>query len=360
MSMKTKLMCLFVMAMILTTTLSIAGELEGVKVGTGSLRLAGVYQAYFYATNWDNNINAVQKYTEFRTRRARMLLFGTIVPDKVDYFVQVDFTGQVSFLDYKMILKNYIPMTSVTFGRFLPYWTLYMYRNVGTLEFVNYPLVVSNYAMWRETGLQTATKMDAFSFYVGCFNGADVPSTNTGDNNNAKDFLFRLDVHPALSGFKLLVGGEYWMGRHMVDDCTNMNNSTFGGFLSLKNDQFRFAGEFLTKTVEEGTFDVNGEVADLTSMGFYANATYIATDWLEVLARYDMFDPNTENEAGNLTDEDGESWITLGANLMIHKYNAMISLNLIKKSEEWQVIDNAGEEVDLDNDEAILQFQIMF
>ncbi len=359
MSMKTKLMCLFVMAMILTTTFAVAGDLEGVKVGTGSLRLAGIYQAYFYATNWDNNINVVQKYTAFRTRRARLLLIGTIVPDKVKYLVQVDFTGTPAFLDYKMILLNYIPKTSVTFGRFLPYWTLYMHRSTGKLEFVNYPLVNSRYAMWRQAGLQTATKMDAFSFYVGCFNGADIPN-NTNANNNAKDFMFRLDVHPELSGFKLLVGGEYWMGRHFVDPSHDKNNSTFGGFLNLTNDQFRFAGEFLTSTIEEETEDVNGEVADLTSMGFYANAVYCATDWLELLARYDQFDPNTENEAGNLTDEDGESWITLGANFMIQKYNAMISLNLIKKTEEWQVMDNAGEEIDLDNDEAIVQFQIMF
>ena len=190
--------------------------------------------------------------------------------------------------------------------------------------------------------------------YLGCFNGADW-ANNTRDNNNAKDFMARVDVHPAMDNMSLLVGGQFWMGRHRVDASHNKNNTTFSGFVSLDyNKMVKFRGEYLMKTVEEGWDDdptVEG-LDDLKSSGFYVTGGYTANEWLEILARYDMFDPNTDGE------DDGESWITVGVNFMIHKYNAMIGLNVVMKSEEYQIFDNMNEEVDFDNDEAIVQFQI--
>ena len=356
MSFKSKLLCFLVLALFLVSTVSMAGELEGVKVGTGKLKIGGVLQVQLFATNWDNNINVAQRYTTFRMTRARFLMWGTIVPDRVKYFVQCDFNGSPALLDYKMILANYIPNTSVSIGRFLPYWSLYMWRPVSNLELINYPIVVSQFAMWRQMGLQTATKMDAFSVYLGCFNGADIPNNRT-DNNNAKDFFARLDVHPAMENMELLVGGQFWMGRHPVFGQTyNKNNTSFGGFLSLDyNKMFFFRGEYDMKTWEEGTIDpTTGELIDLTAAGFYATAGYCATEWLDIIARYDSYDPDTD------CDDDAQSAITFGGNLKIKKHNAQIGLNLVKNTEEWKVFDNQGEEIDLDNDEIIMQFQIAF
>ena len=136
----------------------------------------------------------------------------------------------------------------------------------------------------------------------------------------------------------------------------------FGGFASVDyNKMIKFRGEYMMKTVVEG-WDEDPTVEgldDLNSSGFYATAGYCATDWLEVLARYDAYDPNTD------CDDDGNSAITFGANFMIHKYNAMISLNLIKNDEEWDLQDPAypndpDKRIDFDNDEAIVQFQIAF
>ncbi|KPL07714.1 hypothetical protein AMJ86_03225 [bacterium SM23_57] len=374
MSMKTKLLSFFLLAMFLVSTISVAGELEGVKVGTGTLKVGGIYQAWFYATNYDNNINFLgnTKYTSFQSKRARMLLWGTIVPDKVKYFAQMDFAGTPAFLDYKMIVMGYIPHTSVTVGRFLPYWTLYMHKPVSQLELINYPLFISSFkfagmptdyrmGMWRQVGIQTATDMDAFSVYLGCFNGADGVN-NTNDNNDAKDFMARLDVNPEMENMSLLVGGQFWMGRHRIDEDHDKNNTAFGGFASLDyNKMVKFRGEYLMKTVVEGwdKDPTNSALDDLGSSGFYAMAGYCATDWLEVLARYDKYDPNTD------CDDDGVSAITFGTNFMIHKYNAMISLNLIKNDEEWDLQDPAypndpDKRIDFDNDEAIVQFQIAF
>jgi hypothetical protein len=344
MSMKTKLLCFFILAMFLTLSVAQAAELEGVKIGVGSLRMGGIFQSWLYATNWDNNIHygGVYKYTEFTAKRARFLFWGTIVPDKVKYFVQLDMLNSPNpFLDYKMIFADYVPKTSVCVGRFLPYWTLYMWKPVSQLELVYYPLVVS--------------ELDAFSVYLGLFNGADIPN-NKGDNNNAKDFMARLDIHPKMDNMELLFGGEFWMGRYRVDEATSKNNTMFGGFVSLDyNKMLKFRGEYLTRTLQEATLDPETEEAiDLKDAGFYIMGGYTPIEWLEVLARFDSYDPNTD------VDKDGESWITLGLNYMFLKYNAVIGLNLIKKTEQYKIMNTMGEEVDLDNDEAILQFQIAF
>jgi hypothetical protein len=384
MSMKTKLLCLFILAMFLTLTVAQAAELEGVKIGVGSLRMGGIFQSWLYATNWDNTLQygGVDKYTEFTVKRARFLFWGTIVPDKVKYFAQLDMVNAPAFLDYKMIFANYVPKTSISVGRFLPYWTLYMWKPVSELELIHYPLIeevpsevlsdVPNFAMWRQGGVQSATDFDMFSVYLGLFNGADYVNNN-GDNNNAKDFMARLDIHPAMENINLLFGGEFWLGRYKVSTNADSTEGTtmFGGFLSLDyNKMLKFRGEYMMRTTKYGWYNPDIEkLDDLKSAGFYVTGGYMPIDWLEVLARYDYFDPNTLNKEDvqfmdHPTNKDAESWFTLGVNYMFHKYNAVIALNLIKKTEQWKIADplpgDPEHEIDLDNDEAILQFQIAF
>jgi hypothetical protein len=388
MSMKTKLLCLFILAMFLTLTVAQAAELEGVKIGVGSLRMGGIFQSWLYATNWDNTLQygGVDKYTEFTVKRARFLFWGTIVPDKVKYFAQLDMVNAPAFLDYKMIFANYVPKTSISVGRFLPYWTLYMWKPVSELELIHYPLIaevphtllsdsspipsdhrIPNFAMWRQGGVQSSTDFDMFSVYLGLFNGADYVNNNS-DNNNAKDFMARLDIHPAMENMELLVGGEFWLGRYKVSaDADSTDGLTmFGGFLSLDyNKMLKFRGEYMMRTVKDGWVNPETDkLDDLKSAGFYVTGGYMPIDWLEILARYDWFDPNTANISDNSnlysSDDDAETWITLGINYMFHKYNAVIGLNLIKKTEQYKILNAMDEEIDLDNDEAILQFQIAF
>jgi len=376
------------LATFLATT-TFAAELEGVKIGVGTLRMGGIFQAWLYATNYNNSINYLDatKYTSFQSKRARFLFWGNIIPDKISYFVQLEMVNSPAFLDYKMMFTDYVPRTTISVGRFLPYWTLFMWKPVSQLELIYYPLVVQrtavpggnvdHFAMWRQCGVQTATKFDAFSVYLGLFNGADIPD-NTTDNNNAKDFMARLDVHPAMDNMELLVGGEFWLGRNpkvigynfagypILDPDRNENNTTFGGFLSVDyNQMLKFRGEYLMRTKVNGigTFNDLTEVwewTDLKDAGFYAMGGYTPIEWLEILARYDWFDPNTANSADDGTDKDAESWITFGVNYMFLNYNAVIGLNLVKKTEQWKILDNQDAEVNFDNNEAILQFQIAF
>jgi hypothetical protein len=112
------------------------------------------------------------------------------------------------------------------------------------------------------------------------------------------------------------------------------------------------------RTLEGYTTSLNVDIPDLKSSGFYAVLGYTALDWLEVLGRFDSYDPNTD------MDDDGNSAFTLGANFMIHKYNAVIALNLIKNMEQSKIPDTStadpNDETDLKNDEIIVQFQIAF
>jgi len=372
MSTKSKLLWILLLATFLATT-TFAAELEGVKIGVGTLRMGGIFQAWLYATNYDNNIDYMNapKYTSFQSKRARFLFWGNIVPDKVSYFVQLEMVGPNPtnpahpFLDYKMMFTDYVPRTTISVGRFLPYWSLFMWKPVSQLELVYYPLVNDRFAMWRQVGVQTATKFDAFSVYLGCFNGADVVN-NTTDNNNAKDFMARLDVHPAMENMELLIGGEFWYNRYRWDADNSQSSTMFGGFASLDyNKMIKFRGEYMTRSTTVFIDPLLEDTEDIKDAGFYIMGGYTPIEWLEILARFDSYDPNTANEADTGTDEDAESWITLGVNYMFLNYNAVIGLNLVKKSEQWDIQDpehptDPDMRIDFDNDEAILQFQIAF
>jgi len=70
----------------LFNTISIA-QLTEIKVGKGDLKLGGILQTgydYSFAEDEDG-VNG-----QFTLNRARFLLWGTIVPNKVKYFVQTE------------------------------------------------------------------------------------------------------------------------------------------------------------------------------------------------------------------------------------------------------------------------------
>jgi hypothetical protein len=80
-------------------------------------------------------------------------------------------------------------------------------------------------------------------------------------------------------------------------------------------------------------------------MAYFGHLGYKVAPKVELLARYDFYDPNTD------VDDDGENWITGGINYYVDGLNSMFYLNYIKKGEE-------GTEVD--NDVIMVQMQLVF
>jgi len=329
---------LFLLALLLVVPMFSANAAEEIQVGKGTLRIGGNYQGTFSWYEDDDNPS------EFATKRARLLLFGTLLPEKVKYFVQADAKGSPYLLDTKLIL-SYIPKTSVTIGRFVPHYTLYMPKSTAKLNLINYPLTTLRTAMWRQTGVMSKTKTDYLDVTLGIFNGYQTVAGSTAlkpndwsDNNDAKDFLIRADFKP-VKGMKVGLFG--WLGSaYNVDLDKDFDANRFGANFEWKTGNLYLAAEYLMGTTESAE---TGQDTDLE--GFFAHVGYNIGDKWEIHGRFDNFDSNTD------LDDDAETWITAGINYKILDWNAMFYLNYVVKDEEG---------TEIDNDELVLMFQYSF
>lgn len=348
---KSVLVVLVMFSLIIVGTVN-GEEPTGIKIGKGDLKIGGILQAgYTYNLDDKSGIDA------FTMNRARFLFWGTIIPDKVKYFVQSELkstANTVSLLDYKAQFF-YIRKTEITAGRFIPNFTLYMPYATSKLELINYPLTTIQYATWRQMGIQTTTTTEYLDFNLGIFNGADIPD-NITDNNDAKDFLVRVDVKPPIDPVKLRFGGYAWMGNALpptsytykdtIMHTVNVSNpedksfqkNRFGGFATAdytKNEwTLRFRGEFIMGKDEYlAAPDVN-KTDTRNSQAYFAQASIQPLKQVEFLMRYEAYDPNTDMK------KDGISALTGGVNYYLDGIYTMFYLNYIHKMEETQKVDN--------------------
>ena len=353
----------FVIAGLFVASVACA-QMADIKVGKGDLKIGAILQAGLdYSLADDTTATGAQNVNgQFTLNRARFLFWGTIVPDKVKYFVQTETRNGVGALDYKMTFVDYIPQTEITVGRFLPSFTYYMPRHTGKLDMINYPLFLIasktpegvkgnfwDYAMWRQTGVQITTKVENFAdwaFTGGLFNG---PADNIADNNDAKDVLLRADFMPKTDFGKIVIGGHAWLGNLLLADDEDCAYNRFGFFGVLMHEKATVVAELVMGSDEEAHFDAaKNEWTDRSSMGFYGHAEYKVNPEIGILGRFDFFDQNTD------VDDNAWTWITFGVNYYIESYNAMMYLNFIHKEEQ----NDWGAKESLDNDVIQLQFQV--
>lgn len=324
---------------------AVFAEEAQITVGKGTLKIGGILQAGF-----TYNVEDEMGVDAFTLNRARFLFWGTIIPDKVKYFVQTETKNTVDILDYKAQFF-YIRKTEIAVGRFLPNFTIYMPYATSKLEMINYPMTTTQYATWRQVGIQTTTTTDYIDFNLGIFNGADV-TDNVSDNNDAKDFFVRADIKPPIDQAKVRFGGFGWIGSalppatftdtivHAVPnpDEKSLQKNRFGGFAmaDYTKDQLtlRFRGEFVM-----GKDDyLKGPSVDNTdtrsSQAYFAHVGVQPVKQVEFLARYEAYDRNTDVE------KDGISAVTGGVNYYLDGINSMFYLNYIHKMEQAKEIDN--------------------
>ena len=332
-----------------------SAEFAEVKVGKGTLKMGGLLQAGFTLYMEDEDVDHYAN--SFTVNRARFLFWGDIVPEKVKFFVQTEAKGSPTILDYKARFF-YIPKTEIAVGRFLPNFTLYLPYSKAKIEIINLPLTTQRFTVGRQVGIQTTTKTDYIDFNLGIFNG--YPADNFSDDNDAKDFLLRADIHPYIEMAHVRFGGYAWFGSALpvFDESVvdNPNEETlkmnrFGGFAKInykatEDVTLKFRGEFLAASTEElESADVDS-ICTVDAQAFFIHFGIQPIPQVEFLARYDYHDPDTD------VADDGESWFTAGFNYYLEGINSMFYLNYIHKAEEG--------DIDIDNDEIVAQVQIAF
>jgi ribosomal protein S16 len=306
-----------------------------VEVGLGTLKIGGVLQTvYGYAPG-----GLGQRTWSFTEKRVRLIFNGDLPEQRVKYLVQLEALSPSPLLDARVQACGWLPMTDVYAGRFIPSVGHYMPRSTALLEMINYPLLVTKYAMWRQVGAQTTTKLGPVDWNMGVFNG--YPANNTADYDPGKDLLFS-GWYRGPADVQLF--GYGWLGNAVEARDDDPRRNWFGG------------GAMAERKLWEGmTLVLRGETADgqaragrdgpmVRSGGFYVHMGFKPHPRVELLGRWDRFDTKG--------DDDGAAWITGGINYHFSGTNLMLYANYVHKRLETNPFGN--------DDEFLLQAQLAF
>ena len=313
------------------------------KGGFEMPKISGFVQT-FYTANMDED-GALQD-NEFKIRRARLSIDGKF-GEKFSYKLQGDFTGTPALVDAYLKYK-FCDAFALQAGQFKTPFTLESPINPVNLEIYDYGESISKLVGYKDvcgvgklgrdlgimaTGDLIPLKDKGFSvinYAIGVFNGN---GANALDNNNRKDIVGRLNVHPGLKD--LTLSGSYYYGKYSTDvvDRGSRNRWTAGAQYNDGNLIVRaeyLSGSTGRNTVVDSTNVIISE--DLfNSNGYYAVAGYNfklgknKSQQLMPVFRYEHFTKDVSIE------KSGTTFYTVGLSYWPIKYvNLKVNYQLIE------------------------------
>ena len=109
-------------------------------------------------------------------------------------------------------------------------------------------------------------KFGFIEYKVGVFNGNGI---NIKDNNNRKDLIGRIDIHPGVKA--LTLSGSYQNGKYFCDSTMNGVNNRWSAGIQFKNERIVVRSEYIS--AKTGRLDyVSNNNKPFNSTGFYATA----------------------------------------------------------------------------------------
>jgi len=192
-------------------------------------KISGFVQG-MYQANLDDK--GELKDNTLRMRRVRMSVEGTLFKG-VTYKIQGDFTRSPMLVD---AFLKYKPCNefAIQVGQFKTPFSIESPINPVNLEIfdygegiqklVGYSDVCGVGTLGRDLGVMATgdlfpvenTDFSIVNYSLGLFNGN---GANALDNNNRKDLVGRLDIHPGLKN--LTLSGSYYWGKYKKDDTNN-------------------------------------------------------------------------------------------------------------------------------------------
>ena len=281
------------------------------------LKFSGFVQGMYQA-----NLDDAGKLSSntLRMRRVRLSADGTLYKG-LTYKIQGDFSRSPmlvdAFLKYKVS-----DAFAIQLGQFKTPFSLESPINPVNLEIfdygegiqklVGYSDVCGVGGLGRDIGLMATGKLFAIKdgeevkyhvvdYALGVFNGNGPVSTeNKGvDNNNLKDLVGRLEVHPGLKA--LTLSGSYYYGKYTKDDNKNCDRKRWAAGVQYNDGNLVLRGEYLNGTTGYFNYiiDYNNNPIEQYqfSKGYYAVAGYNfklgkeGKQTLMPVLRYEHFEP---------------------------------------------------------------------
>lgn len=227
-----------------------------------------------------------------------------------------------AYLDFKNIIP--IPKSTLSVGLTKNYFgTIYSWK-YETIE--KDPSDLWKFASSTDYGVVFSGEVPSakLSYKLGLYNGEGYKKS--GDNvNNQYAYLANVRVKPL---DMLEIGGSFSMNSNSNpnDEMGEENPdyqaiTSFAGMGKFHNKGITLLGQFLGKSVELDNIDnsdaISSQVISVLGMYNLQEATGVN---MELVGRYDMYDPDTE------TDDDGKNLMIFGANYYLQK-NVQIQAN---------------------------------
>ena len=298
---------------------------EGPKI---SGFVQGLYQANL---DKDGKLKKGDDASTFRMRRVRVSIDGKLT-ESLSYKIQGDFTGTPTLVDAYV---KYKPCNefSIQVGQFKTPFSIESPINPVNLEIFDYGESISKLVgykdvcgvgkLGRDIGVMASGdlfKLEGKDFAIvnysiGVFNGS---GANALDNNNKKDVVGRLNIHPMLKD--LTLSSSFYYGQYNVNDTILGARNRWSAGAQYNDGDLVIRAEYLS-----------GLTNKMESQGYYAVAGYnfkLGKDNSQKLMpvlRYEHFAKDT-----NVVDG-GSTYYTVGINYWpIKSLNFKLDYSLIQ------------------------------
>jgi hypothetical protein len=243
------------------------------------------------------------KHNGFDIRRARVDLKGSVTP-YFSYRLQADLVDKPKMIDAygEIKLADYFALTA---GQFKIPFSMENLTSSNKLEMIDRSQVVEALVArskdvignqnGRDIGIQVAgtflkiKDLPVIEYRLGVFNGSGINVADTA--NNAKDIAGRLIITP-LKG--LSFGGAFYKGidKAIKPDVPGKSQT---------RDRFGFEISYVVSRVSLKGEYIAGKDGKTSRSGWYIQTGYfVIPQKLQVLGKYDTYDPNTST-ANNIS-----------------------------------------------------------
>ena len=321
---------------------------EKPKGGLEMPKISGFVQGMYQANL--NNEGELGDNT-FRMRRVRLSVDGKL-SKTVSYKLQGDFVRSPMLVDAYV---KYKPCNefAIQVGQFKTPFTIESPINPVNLEIFDYGEIIQQLGgykdvcgvggLGRDIGVMAtggfipmmkgeSIDYNIIDYAVGVFNGNGPVTT---DNNNRKDIVGRLEVHPGLKA--LTLSGSYYYGKYTKDDNINCARNRWAAGAQYNDGRLVLRGEYIGGTTGwlEYTYNDHTGLSEDTrenfynSNGYYAQAGYYfqaGEQKIMPVLRYEHF------TADQAVANGGTNWYTAGINYWpLKSVNFKLDYSLVQK-----------------------------
>ncbi len=298
-----------------------------------------------YLANFDEDFKLTDN--TFRMRRVRLSAEGTLFKG-LTYKIQGDFVNSPflvdAFLKYKLCKEFAIQV-----GQFKTPFSIESPINPVSLEIfdygegiqslVGYSDVCGVGGLGRDIGIMATGDLfyikskgySVVNYSIGVFNGngpVNFKKNEKGlDNNNRKDIVGRLEVHPGLKA--LTLSGSYYYGKYTKDDNVNCTRNRWAAGAQYNDGNLVIRGEYISGTTGVAPTVIPEDLGYFNSNGYYGVIGYnfqAGEQKIMPVLRYDHFTKDASIEKG------GTNWYTVGINYWpLKSVNFKLDYSLVQK-----------------------------